>query len=150
MNTQAPTKRTAARPAASTVATLRAFLKGETAQSANPIPGGRQLVMRELGEPTAATTRRGPGKAQAVGVFLLLLGLWCGGVLVIAGLSRALWQQTAESEDPADDRELRALQLPPSDREDERPAGTAPACVGERPDHKLWLPPSEETPSRVA
>ncbi len=150
VNTQAPTKETAARLAASTVATLRAYLKGETAQSANPIPLGRQLVMRELGEPTAAISRRGPGKAQAVGVFLLLLGIWCGGVLVIAALSRALWQQTAESEDVVDDRELRSLRLPPSDREDERPAGTAPARVGERPDHELWLPPSEETPSRVA
>ncbi len=150
VNTQAPTQRTAARLAASTVTTLRHFLEVETAESANPIPGARQLVMRELGEPSAATTRRGPGKAQAVGVFLLLLGLWCGGVLVIAGLSRALWQQTAEGEGPADDRELRALQLPPRDGQDERPAGAAPARVGERSDHKLWLPPSEETPSRVA
>jgi hypothetical protein len=150
VNTQAPARGTAMRLATSTVKTLRTYLDTESAESGNPIPLDRQLVMRELGEPSSATTRRGPGKAQAVFVFLLLLGLWCGGVLVVAGLSRALWQQTAEGANAADARDLQALRLPPPDREDERPARAAPARVGERPDHELWLPPSEETPSRVA
>jgi hypothetical protein len=146
VNAQAPTQRTASRLATSTVTALRDYLL--RLNSERNVPPDRKLVMRELGQPTATISRRGPGTTQAVAIFIVLLGLSCGSVLAFAALSRALWQQTA-ADDYADGRDLLALQLPP-DPEDEQPAGTGPRRVGERGDDELWLPPTEDTSSRVA
>lgn len=145
VNAQAPTEKTAAALAASTIARLQEYL--ESVAAANQLPDIRKLVMRPLGEPTSTTAPRGPGKRQAVVVFVLLLALWCGAVLVVSRLAREWWQVAAYEAGVEDDP--LALDLPP-DHVDE-PAGPTPKSrVGERPDDQDWLPPLPDSTSRAA
>ena len=99
VNAQAPAEQTAARLAASTIARLQAYL--DLVAADNKVPDVRKLVMRQLGEPTSAVAPRGPSKRQAVMVFIVLLVLWCGGVLILARLAKAWWQAAAY-ESPVD------------------------------------------------
>lgn len=140
VNAQAPTEETAARLAASTVETLRTYLASVV--SSNRVPDVRQLVMRPLGEPTSATSRRGPGKSKAATIFVLLLALWCGGILGVSALSTA-WRQALVADQFAPN-------LSPPDPEGEAPAGIAPTDVSESPDDELRSVPPPQTTSRVA
>jgi len=146
VNAQAPTEGTAARLAASTIATLREYL--ESVAAANELPDIRKLVMRPLGEPTSAVAPRGPSKRQAVMVFLFLLGLWCGGVLILARVAKA-WRQAAAYESPVDDDLFSDGDLAPHP-EGESAGRLAPPRPAERPHHEAWLPPGSESTSRVA
>jgi hypothetical protein len=146
VNAQAPTEETAARLAASTIARLQEYL--DTVSADNQVPDIRKLVMRPLGEPTSSVASRGPGKRQAVMVFLFLLVLWCGGVLILARVAKAWWQAAAY-ESPADPDLFPRNGLVPH-AEDEAPGRLPAARPGERPHHEAWLPPGSESTSRVA
>jgi len=149
VNAQAPSEQTAARLAASTTGRLEEYL--ESVAAANQVPDIRKLVMRPLGEPTSATAPRGPGKRQAVMVFVVLLGLWCGAVLVLARLAKEWWTAAAyrggvDDGGFPDDPDL---DLPPH-AVDEAAGPVPPGRVGERPDDEDWLPPVSKPSSRVA
>jgi hypothetical protein len=137
---QAPQEKVASRIASSTVATLRAYLTSVAAT--NRVPDVRQLVMRQLGEPTSATSGRGPDTTRAAMMFVLLLALWCAGILAMSGLSTA-WREALVADQFAPE-------LLPPDPEDEASAGIAPADIAEGPDHELRSVPPPETTSRVA
>lgn len=146
VNAQAPTEETAAGLAASTIARLQEYL--ESVATANELPDIRKLVMRPLGEPTSAVATRGPSKRQAVTVFLILMVLWCGGVLILARVAKAWWQAAAY-ESVVDHDLLSDDDLAPHP-EGEGADRPAPARPGERPHHEAWLPPGSESTSRVA
>jgi hypothetical protein len=145
VNAQAPTEKTAARLAASTIARLQQYL--ESVAAANELPDIRKLVMRPLGVPTSAVATRGPSKRQAVVAFMLLLFLWCGGVLILARVAKAWWQAAAYESNV--DPDLFADGLAPHP-EGEPPGRLATARPGERPHDEDWLPPASESASRVA
>jgi hypothetical protein len=148
VNAQAPTEETAARLAASTIARLQEYLV--TVAANNELPDIRKLVMRPLGQPTSAVAARGPGKRQAVMVFLFLLVLWCGGVVILARVAKAWWQaQAAAYESPVDADLFPERDLAPHP-EGEGAGRPAPPRAGERPHHEAWLPPGSESTSRVA
>ncbi len=142
VNAQAQTERTAARLAASTVTTLRTYL--ESVADENGVPYVRQLVVRPLGRPMSALSRRGPDKGRAAFVFVLLLGLWCAAIVVVSGLMKA-WRQAVADEDA----ELGARLAPP-DGDDESPGGPPPLHVGEGADDEPGALPPAEPASRVA
>jgi hypothetical protein len=152
VNAQAPDKATAARLAAATVSQLERYL--ESVAAANRVPDVRQLVMRRLGEPTAVTARRGPARSNGVMIFIVLFGLWCGGVLAVSAVSRAWWQQAAAYDSAGDGRmgeDLWAPDLPPAPNGEVEAAGWArPGDVGEGANDDPWLPPAPESTSRVA
>ena len=150
VNAQAPAETTAGALAASTIARLQEYL--DSVAAANEVPDIRKLVMRPLGEPSATTAPRGPGKRQAVIVFLLLLAVWCGAVLLMARLAKDWWQVAAYEEGvenlPFADDPL-GLDLPPDPVDGA--AGRAPKPpVGERADGEDWLPPLPDSTSRAA
>jgi hypothetical protein len=150
VNAQAPAEKTAGALAASTIGRLQEYL--DSVSAANQVPDIRKLVMRPLGEPTATTAPRGPGKRQAVIVFLLLLAVWCGGVLLMARLAKDWWRVAAYEEGvqnpPFSDDPL-GLDLPP-DPGDEAAGGAPEPPVGERADGEHWLPPLPDSTSRAA
>jgi hypothetical protein len=148
INAQAPTEETAARLATSTVATLRDYLTSVAAD--NRVPDVRKLVMRQLGEPSSATSQRGPGKSGGVTIFVLLLVFWCGAILAVSALSRAWRQAVADDlagEFPSGGPPAADL---PFDPEPEAPGGPLPLRIREGADDELGSPPPAKTTSRVA
>jgi hypothetical protein len=147
VNAQAPTEETAERLAASTIGRLREYLDSVAAE--NQVPDIRKLVMRPLGEPTSATAPRGPGKRQAVMVFVVVVALWCGGVLLLARLAQDWWKAAAyEGGGPLQDDPL-GLDLPPH-AVDEAAGPLLASRVGEGADDQNWLPPVPEASSTAA
>jgi hypothetical protein len=92
---RAPDRATAARLASSTVTRLKQYLGSVAA--VDRVPNSRRLVVKPLGSAHSATEPRGPGRVLAVGISVLLLLLWCGAILAIAGFARG-WRQAAELE----------------------------------------------------
>jgi hypothetical protein len=152
VNAQAPTEETASRLAASTVTRLSRYLEAVAAD--NSVPDSRKLVMRQLGEPTSATSVRGPGKASAAAAFVLLLTLWCAAVLGVMALLKA-WRQTVVQEAREHARVFRggpaaARLRPPPDPQDDAPGAALPLRVREGADDEPGVTPAAKPASRVA
>jgi hypothetical protein len=151
INAQAPTERTATRIVQSTVSTLSRYL--DSIAASNAVPQNRKLVMRALGKPTSATALRGPRKTHAALLFIVLMALWCAGILALSGLAKAwrspvsddAWRRFTGSQDALADTSPDPL----GDFEYEPPRADGPAGVAEAADDDLWLPPPADASSRV-
>ncbi|MEA2295957.1 MAG: hypothetical protein QOE86_3596 [Solirubrobacteraceae bacterium] len=94
-NAQAPSPAVAARLSNAVVVELQRYLQ-QTA-SANAVPTFRKLVVERLGLAQSATETRGPTRMRALVTVLLIVGLWCAGILGIEASVRR-WRQIAGDE----------------------------------------------------
>jgi hypothetical protein len=85
----------AARLAGGAVAQLEEYLGGVA--NDDRVPDARRLVVDALGPAHSATETRGPRRLVAIGVMIVLFGLWCGAIIAFRGFARG-WQQAAELE----------------------------------------------------
>jgi hypothetical protein len=95
MRVQAPDAGTAERLASAALPELQDFLK--TVASERSIDNARQLVVSPMGPATSATVVKGPSKAAAIFVGILIFGLWCAGTLMIPRVART-WTDAARLE----------------------------------------------------
>jgi hypothetical protein len=95
MRVQAPTATTARRLASSALPELQQFLT--SVASERSIDDARQLVVSQMGPPTAATVVKGPSKGIGFAVGILILGLWCAATLIIPWFSKT-WTAAARLE----------------------------------------------------
>jgi hypothetical protein len=95
LSAQAPSAAMAERIARSAVTELTNYPKSAAAD--NRVPDGRQLVVAPLGPPVSASETRGPRHLFSMGAFLLVLTLWCAGILVVGAVARG-WRQAVASE----------------------------------------------------
>jgi hypothetical protein len=151
VNAQAPTEEAASRLATSTVAVLSDYL--DSVAASNSIPDVRKLVMRRLGDPNSATSVRGPGKTSAAMLAIFLFGVWCAGLLALAGLSRAWTNAVADDAWKAvgaDDPLAKLARERLADSEREASAAPLPVGVREGAHDDLQVPPPPDTTSRAA
>jgi hypothetical protein len=84
----------AARVANAATETIGALIASRSA-------GRPDIVVERLGPALARTVVQGPRRAIAAGATLLVLGLWCTGIVIVAGLARRLRQRLPPSPVPA-------------------------------------------------
>lgn len=144
---QAPTEAVAARISSAAVAELGGYLKSVAAL--DKVPDARQLVVDPLGAARFGTVQRGPSTNMAVLAFVLILALWCSGIILVAKLVRG-WRQAAELEQddaPAAPSEVTAPWFP-------EPPGTHAAPTAEPPSQARGrireVPDLPELPERPA
>lgn len=100
---QAASEEVAARISSAAVAELGSYLKSVAAL--DKVPDARQLVIDPLGPARFGTAQRGPRKLLAILAFVLVLALWCTGLVLTARLARSWHLAAAEEEgaaEPAD------------------------------------------------
>jgi Na+-transporting methylmalonyl-CoA/oxaloacetate decarboxylase gamma subunit len=95
MRVQAPDAGTAERLATSAVSQLGVYLKSVAA--ADNVPGARQLVVEPLGPATSATVVKGPRRLFAILLGLVVIAIWCVGIVMIPRLVRT-WRAAARAE----------------------------------------------------
>lgn len=95
---QAADEQVAARISSAAVAVLGEYLTSVAAL--DKVPDARQLVIDPLGPARSVTVVRGPATLVAVMAFVLVLGLWCTGIVLAAHLARG-WREAAADEQPA-------------------------------------------------
>lgn len=95
VDAQAAEEAGAAQIASAGVAELGEYLTSVAAL--DKVPDARQLVIDPLGEARFGTVQRGPSRLMAVVALIFLLGLWCGGIIVVSKLVRG-WRQAAAAE----------------------------------------------------
>jgi hypothetical protein len=131
---QAPTEAVAARISSAAVTELDKYLASVAAL--DKVPGARQLVVDPLGQARFGTVQRGPPKLMAVVAFVLILALWCGGIVLVAKLVRA-WRQDARKEEEGRSAGQRSE---PSTRSPQRAGPRAPAREPPRPERAVTDP----------
>jgi hypothetical protein len=93
VDTQSPSPDGAAKLANSSLAVLGQYLQSLAAQDA--VPGGRRVIIRQLGPAVASTITNGPSKALAVGAAFLVLVLGCGLILGVSAFKTG-WRRAGE------------------------------------------------------
>lgn len=96
-STQAPDPEVAARIASAAATELSAYLSSTAL--AESVPDARQLRADTLGPAQAVAVERGPRRLYAVGAFVLVVALWCGGIALALGLARG-WRELSALESP--------------------------------------------------
>jgi hypothetical protein len=92
---QASSEDVAARIASSAVGELDRYLGSVAAQ--DKVPDARRLVVEPLGPALHGTAQRGRSRVLAGFAALLVLLLWCGGIVLTANFARR-WRQAAAEE----------------------------------------------------
>lgn len=95
INTQAPDAATASRLANSATVALRDYLHSVAA--AQKVPNARQVVVTQLGTAQSAKVTRGPSRAIALLVAVVIFGVLCGLIVALVGLVRG-WAAAAAAE----------------------------------------------------
>ncbi|MDX6720900.1 MAG: hypothetical protein QOJ63_3154 [Solirubrobacteraceae bacterium] len=118
---QAPSPAAAAAIAAAAVTELNLYLTSTAA--ADRVPDARRLVVKPLGPAKSATVQRGPRKLYAIIAFIVVLGLWCAGIMLASSLARS-WRATSDAEALAPDaRPTPPSQWPPAGVASDVPRG---------------------------
>jgi hypothetical protein len=111
---QAATPDSAARISTAAVAQLGTYLKSVAA--IQRVPYANQLVISPLGRARSGLVQHGPSRIFALAAVILLVAVWCAGIVLLSRLARD-WRQAAADEQLAE--------------HDEKPAGSPPAGTGE-------------------
>jgi hypothetical protein len=141
---QAPSVGVAARIASSARSELRRYLGSVAAQ--DKVPDARRLVVEPLGSPLRGIAQRGRSPVLAGFAALLVLVLWCGGIVLTANFARR-WRRAAAEEAMRELDERPATPRPPAS---DGPS-TGPGAVAPPPARSVLAPlaPAVAPPARV-
>jgi hypothetical protein len=120
---QASTPATAARISTAAVDQLRSYLQSVAA--IQRVPNAHQLVISPLGRARSGVVDHGPPRIFALAAAIVILAVWCAGIVLLSRLARE-WRQAA-AEEQLGERNERLESPPPLDARQGRPAVDVPA-----------------------